>query len=53
MNVNEFVWTRKPAGYSIGEDRVTITTEPFTDLWQRTYYHFRNDNALVLQMETN
>ena len=23
-----------------------------TDLWQRTYYHFRNDNAPVLQMET-
>ena len=25
---------------------------PHTDLWQRTYYHFRNDNAPVLQMET-
>ena len=23
-----------------------------TDLWQRTYYHFRNDNAPVLQIET-
>ena len=23
-----------------------------TDLWQRIYYHFRNDNAPVLQMET-
>lgn len=21
-------------------------------MWQRTYYHFRNDNALVLQIET-
>lgn len=29
-----------------------ITTEPHTDLWQRTYYHFRNDNAPVFQMET-
>ena len=27
-------------------------TEPHTDLWQRTYYHFRNDNAPVLQMKT-
>ena len=26
---------------------------PHTDLWQRTYYHFRNDNAPVLQMETD
>ena len=29
-----------------------MITEPHTDLWQRTYYHFRNDNAPVLQMET-
>ena len=37
----------------MGEDRVTITTEPGTDLWQRTYYHFRNDNAPVLQTQTD
>ncbi len=30
-----------------------MITEPYTDLWQRTYYHFRNDNAPVLQMETD
>lgn len=30
-----------------------ITTAPFTDLWQRTYYHFRNDNAPVLQIKTS
>ena len=45
-------WTREPEEYSITEDRITITTMPHTDLWQRTYYHFRNDNAPVLQMET-
>ena len=33
-------------------DKIYITTAPHTDLWQRTYYHFRNDNAPVLQMET-
>jgi regulation of enolase protein 1 (concanavalin A-like superfamily) len=33
-------------------ERISITTEPGTDLWQRTYYHFRNDNAPLLQMET-
>ncbi len=38
--------------YAIGEDRVEIVTEPHTDLWQRTYYHFQNDNAPVLQTET-
>ena len=45
-------WTRKPLHYTIAPDKVEITTAPHTDLWQRTYYHFRNDNAPVLQMET-
>ena len=33
-------------------DTIVITTAPHTDLWQRTYYHFQNDNAPVLQMQT-
>lgn len=32
---------------------IEIVTKPHTDLWQRTYYHFRNDNAPLLQMRTN
>ena len=46
------VWTRAPEQYTLSADLVEIITEPFTDLWQRTYYHFRNDNAPVLQMTT-
>lgn len=49
---NQWKWTREPAHYTITEDRIEIVTAPHTDLWQRTYYHFRNDNAPVLQMET-
>ena len=45
-------WTRPPRRYTVTDDRVEIVTEPHTDLWQRTYYHFRNDNAPALQMET-
>ncbi len=52
MNTKAFCWIREPKTYKIEEDRIEITTEPHTDLWQRTYYHFRNDNAPVLQMET-
>lgn len=52
MDVNRLQWTRQPKVYSIQPGRIEITTEPGTDLWQRTYYHFRNDNAPVLQMET-
>ena len=46
-------WTREPAAYSISAEEIEIVTAPHTDLWQRTYYHFRNDNAPVLQMETD
>jgi len=49
---NQWTWTRMPKACEITEDRISITTLPHTDLWQRTYYHFRNDNAPVLQMET-
>ena len=52
MNLHELQWTREPAAFTIGGDSVSITTAPHTDLWQRTYYHFRNDNAPVLQLET-
>ena len=52
MNHEELIWIREPSNYTIRPDRIEITTEPHTDLWQRTYYHFRNDNAPVLQMET-
>ena len=46
-------WIRQPEKFSVSEEKVTITTESFTDLWQRTYYHFRNDNAPVLQTQTD
>ena len=52
FDINHLVWTRPPKAYTITEDAITITTEPGTDLWQRTYYGFRNDNAPVLQMKT-
>ena len=51
--INKLKWTREPKQYSINDDRIEIVTQPHTDLWQRTYYHFRNDNAPVLQMETD
>ena len=51
-DIDRLIWTRKPSACLVTPDRIEITTEPGTDLWQRTYYHFRNDNAPVLQMET-
>ena len=53
VNTSEMQWTRAPKQFTVTPDRVEIITEPHTDLWQRTYYHFRNDNAPALQMETD
>jgi len=52
MITDNMKWIREPKQYTILPDRVEIVTMPHTDLWQRTYYHFRNDNAPVLQLET-
>jgi hypothetical protein len=52
INLDQLQWTREPAACEIKDDVISITTAPHTDLWQRTYYHFRNDNAPVLQMQT-
>lgn len=46
------LWTRKPDHFTITQDQVEIITQPGTDLWQRTYYGFQNDNAPVLQVKT-
>lgn len=53
MNLKDFKWTRQPESYKIYDDKIQIITKPHTDLWQRTYYHFQNDNAPVLQIETD
>ena len=52
MDLTKFQWTREPESYQINKDKIEIVTKPHTDLWQRTYYHFQNDNAPVFQMET-
>ncbi len=53
LEMKAMKWTRKPKDYNITSDKVEIITAPHTDLWQRTYYHFRNDNAPVLQISTD
>lgn len=53
MDLQKLKWTREPNSYDVSDKKIIIITEPHTDLWQRTYYHFRNDNAPVLQTETD
>lgn len=49
----DLFWVRKPQAAVINEDRIEMVTEPRTDLWQRTYYGFQNDNAPVLLTRTD
>ncbi|MGN0765346.1 MAG: DUF1349 domain-containing protein [Christensenellales bacterium] len=52
LDVKDMEWTYPPKQYTVTTDEITIKTEPHTDLWQRTYYGFCNDNAPMLQLAT-
>ncbi|SFG29982.1 DUF1349 domain-containing protein [Prevotella sp. KH2C16] len=52
LDLRSFEWTRQPQSYTLNGDTLEVVTRPKTDLWQRTYYHFRNDNAPVFQIST-
>lgn len=52
MNTKNFYWVREPENYQILDKEIRITTQAHTDLWQKTYYHFVNDNAPLLLMDT-
>ena len=53
VEATKWAWTREPKDFKITDEKIEIITTPHTDLWQRTYYHFRNDNSPVLQMKTS
>lgn len=53
FDVRRAFWIHAPRVFELAEGRITITTEPGTDFWQRTYYGFRNDNAPALLMATD
>jgi uncharacterized protein len=55
IDFTEAKWLNQPKSSEIKKQCVTITTEPNTDFWQRSYYGFRNDNApsLLLESEIN
>ena len=45
-------WINQAKTFEITTQLVKITTEPNTDLWQRSYYGFRHDNAPALLIES-
>ena len=53
FSLDAMKWIREPKSFVVSSSSVEIVTEPHTDLWQNTYYHFCNDNAPVLFFETS
>lgn len=49
----EAFWINEPKEYEISKDSIVIKTEPNTDLWQRTFYGFRHDNAPAYMIKTS
>lgn len=44
-------WINKPQTFEVTDQSIKIITVPNTDLWQRSYYGFRNDSAPALVIE--
>jgi regulation of enolase protein 1 (concanavalin A-like superfamily) len=53
MDFTQGTWINEPKEHQVTSEFVSITTAPETDLWQRSYYGFRNDNAPGLLLESD
>jgi hypothetical protein len=49
--LNKYRWMNPPKHSVVEKNRLIIETEPGTDLWQRTYYGFQNNNAPAFMQE--
>lgn len=57
MKVCDLDWTKaeglnQPELSKLQPQSLCITTQPHTDLWQRSYYGFQNDNAPALLIQS-
>ncbi len=55
MNINfeKVQWINQPQHFTVSCESITLTTEPNTDLWQRTYYGFQHDNAPAILLTSD
>ena len=51
--IEKMRWIRKPDQVKIENNTIHLTTDPHTDLWQNTYYHFCNDSAPLFLYDTD
>ena len=49
--LNKYRWMNKPRHVVVEKNQLIIETEAGTDLWQRTYYGFQNNNAPAFLQE--
>lgn len=49
--IEKMKWIRKPDQVTVENGKIYLVTQPHTDLWQNTYYHFCNDNAPLFLMD--
>ena len=52
FDLQQAKWIHPPKTFTLGDGQVEIVTDPHTDLWQRTYYGFQNDNGHILYNTT-
>lgn len=55
IDLRNATWLNEPSSYEVAAASLTMTTDPKTDFWQRSYYGFRNDNghAMLLERDDN
>ena len=49
--LNKYYWLNQPKRSVLELNQLIIETEPGTDLWQRTYYGFQNNNSPAFLQE--
>ncbi len=49
--LTKYYWMNKPRHSVVEKNQLIIETEAGTDLWQRTYYGFQNNNAPAFMQE--
>lgn len=49
--LNKYHWMNQPKRFVVEKNQLIIETEPGTDMWQRTYYGFQNNNAPAFMQE--
>lgn len=50
FDIKKLEWTREPDSYAIADNRIELTTKPFTDLVQNKYsnnYTLRSRNSML------